>query len=253
VYVQECSILLNIQEQVLLSELNKVILANFKKEKKEPSSAESQPEYEDIPLFDDIPSDGTPSVEKEKLLSLFYQEKDLIRLLLSYGEHSINIPVQNEDDREEIHSVTLAEYLISNLEQDSIELETPVYKTIYSEYLEFVGREELPKLDNFTHHEDQNISQESTNVLVSQYALSDNWATRHYIYPETEDILLRKAAKDCVFRFKLRKVMQLSERLQHDIKEHQHDQEKLDHLLKEKIVLDRTKREIAKYFGSVIL
>lgn len=253
VFVQECSSLLNIQEQVLLSELNKVILANFKKEKKETAPTEPHTEYEDIPLFDDVPTDGTPAVEQEKLLSLFYQEKDLIRLLLTYGEHSINIPVQNEDDREEIHSVTVAEYLISNLEQDGIELETAVYKTIYTEYLEFVGREELPKLDNFTHHEDQIVSQESTNVLVSQYSLSDNWATRHYIFPETEDILLRKAAKDCVFRFKLRKVMQISERLQHDIKEHQHDQEKLDALLQEKILLDRTKREIAKYFGSVIL
>ncbi|MFM9005400.1 MAG: DNA primase, partial [Flavobacteriales bacterium] len=40
VYVQECSRLLNMNEQVLLQELNKVIVANFKKEKKDGAPVE---------------------------------------------------------------------------------------------------------------------------------------------------------------------------------------------------------------------
>ncbi len=244
VFVQECSRLLNIQEQVLLVELNKVIVANFKKTNKETT--------EELPLLDETPADGIPT-ESIPQFSLYYQEKDLIRLLLSYGEQAIEIAVVNEDGHDEVHNVSVAEYLITNIEQDEIQLETPVYNTIFKEYIEFIGREEIPTAQSFTQHSDSNISTESTNVLISQYAISENWTVRHNVYPETEEMLLRKATKDCVFRLKLRKVQHISKQLMHDIEEAGNDEEKLESLLREKIYLDRTKSEIAKYFGSVIL
>jgi hypothetical protein len=64
---------------------------------------------------------------------------------------------------------------------------------------------------------------------------------------------LRKAAKDCIFWLKLRKVQQISRLLEKDIEENQNDEEKIDALLKEKMLLDKAKAEIAKYFGSAII
>ncbi len=244
VFVQECSRLLNIQEQVLLSELNKVIASNFRKTNKDST--------EEIPLLDETPTDGIAN-ENIPTFSLYYQEKDLIRMLLTYGEQAIEIAIVNEDGHDETHQVSVAEYLIANLEQDEIQLETPVYSAIYKEYIEFVGRSEIPKADTFTQHIDNNISTESSNLLISQYAMSANWTSRHNVYPETEEMLLRKAAKDCIFRLKLCKVQSISKQLMRDIEAAGNDEEKLEPLMREKIYLDKTKSEIAKYFGTVIL
>jgi DNA primase len=244
VYVQQCSRLLNIQEQILLTELNKVIVANFKKTNKEAPV--------DVPILDETPVDGIPQ-ESAPEFSLYYQEKDFIRLLLTYGEQAIEISSMNEDNHEEKFNVSVAEYLIANLEQDEIQLETPVYSQIYKEYIDVVGREEIPTADSFTQHSDSAISTESSNVLVSQYSMSDNWTIKHNVYPETEQMLLRKAAKDCIFRLKLRKVQHISKQLMRDIEDAGNDEAKLEPLMREKIFLDKTKAEIAKYFGSVIL
>jgi hypothetical protein len=89
-------------------------------------------------------------------------------------------------------------------------------------------------------------------MLISPHSMSENWSTRHQIYPETEEMLLRKAAKDCVFRLKLRRVEFIREILLKDLKDAGNDIEKTDALQREKILLDKTLAEIAKYFGTVI-
>jgi DNA primase len=243
VYVQECSRLLNMNEQVLLQELNKVILVNFKKEKKSDASAE-------IPLLDEVPADGIPDNTVEEF-TILHQEKDLIRILLHYGEKPIDISIVNEDGHDETHQVSVAEYIISNLESDEIVLESPVYANIYSEYVELIGKEQFPQPTNFTQHSNQDISGESSAILISPYSLSDNWQ-RHLIYPETEDMHLRKAAKDCVFRLKLKRIQRLIIELHKELEQAVGDDNKYDALLHEKIMLDRARAEISKYFGTVI-
>ncbi|MFN0032907.1 MAG: DNA primase, partial [Flavobacteriales bacterium] len=159
VYVQECSRLLGIQEQVLITALNRVISSNFKK-------STAQPTDEPLPLLDENAADGIPG-EIQNEFTLYFQEKDLIRLLLTYGEQSIELAIMNEDGHEEKHQVSVAEYLITNLEQDELQLETPVYANIYKEYIEFMSKEELPTTEIFTQHANANISAASSEVLIS--------------------------------------------------------------------------------------
>jgi DNA primase len=243
VYVQECSRLLNMNEQVLLQELNKVILSNFKKEKKQDAPI-------DLPVLDEVPADGIPDNTVEEF-SIHHQEKDLIRILLHYGERPIDITIINEDGHEEVHPVSVAEYIISNLESDEIVLESSVYANIITEYVDLIGKEQFPEPTNFTQHSNQDISGESSAILISPYSLSENWQ-RHFIYPETEDMHLRKAAKDCVFRLKLKRIQRLILDLQKELEGAVGDDHAYDALLQEKIMLDRARAEISKYFGTVI-
>jgi DNA primase len=228
---------------VLLQELNKVIVANFKKEKKSDVP-------EEIPVLDELPADGVPQ-ESLGGFSIEHQEKDLIRILLHYGERPIEITIVNEDGHEEKHPVSVAEYIISNLESDDIVLESPVYANIYSEYVQLIGKETLPQATDFTQHHDQQISGESSAILISPYSLSENWQ-RHFIYPETEDMHLRKAAKDCVFRLKLKRIQRIIIDLTKELEAAVNDHDKYDALLQEKIMLDKARAEISRYFGTVI-
>ncbi|MFN5620683.1 MAG: DNA primase [Flavobacteriales bacterium] len=243
VYVQECSRLMGMSEQVLLQELNKVIVSNFKKEKKSDAP-------EEMPVLYELPADGFPQ-ESIGHFSIEHQEKDLIRILLHYGEKPIEITIVNEDGHEEKHPVSVAEYIISNLESDDIVLESPVYANIYSEYVQLIGRETLPQATDFTQHHDQQISGESSAILISPYSLSENWQ-RHFIYPETEDMHLRKAAKDCVFRLKLKRIQRIIIDLTKELEAAVNDHDKYDALLQEKMMLDKARTEISRYFGTVI-
>ena len=245
VYIQECSHLLNIQEAVLLSELNKTLIKSAKKDNREEPP---------VPLLDDVQHTGVPdSGEQIAEFDLLHQERDFIRLLLTFGEQAIEIIIHDEEGKEERVPISVAEYLIGSLEQDGMILETDTYKKILIEYVEFIGREEFPEVKNFALHQDQNISSETSQVLTSQYLLSDNWYVRHSIQPETEKLLLKKAVKDCIFRFKLRRVMKMSQEVEREMEQNLENEEMLIALMKEKMALDKAKTEIAKYFGSVIV
>jgi len=242
VYLQECSRLMNMREAVLIAEMNKMLV---QRSKKGSTARPNESINEEI-------SDWTDEAEREEF-DLYHQERDYVRLLLAYGEHIIELPVENEDGHTEMVQVAMAEFLIGSLEQDGLVLEAPEFAKVYNEYVDFIAREEFPEPRHFTLNPDQEISALSSDLLTTQYALSLNWTARHNIHPETEDMLLRKAAKDCIFRLKLRKVMQNSNNIIKEMEEAGDNQEKLAELLSEKILLDKARSEIAKYFGSVVL
>lgn len=244
VYIQECSRILNIQEQVLLSELNKAIIKSAKKDKDEGLP---------LPILDEAPHTGIPDAEQTiEEFTLIHQERDFIRLLLSYGERPIEVVIMNELNEPERIPISLAEYLIGSLQQDEMTLDSEVYRKILLEYIEFIGRDEFPEVKNFALHQDQAISSETSQVLTSQHLLSENWSIRHNVHPETEDMQLRKAAKDCIFRLKLRKVLKMMKEIENEI-EITSDENQLDALIREKMMLNVAKVEIAKYFGSAII
>lgn len=245
VYTQECASLLRIGESVLIQELNKVIRGNVKKEDKV-----------DLPILDETPADGLPENDQSPEFSLFHQEKDLVRLLLNYGEQHITINVENEEGKPENHDILLAEFLIGSLEQDEIALEHPTYHRILQEYVEVIAQEEFPEIRKFTLHPDPEVSSNTTDLVSTPYHLSENWTARHHIYPETEEMNLLKAAKDAIFRLKMRKVMQMIMNVQKEIEAIQNNPdevENVDLLTKELMTLLTARTQLAKYFGSVIL
>jgi len=241
VFIQQCSTLLQINEDVLVQEMNKVIRAKFSKQGKE-----------EAPVLDETPADGLPVTERTAVFNLYYQEKDLVRLLLSYGDHTIVLTGRTEEDEEITQEVPVSRYLLHNLKVDEIEPETPVYARILREYEELMAGEQARPLDEMIRHTDAEISQNISDLLTTQYTLSENWSNRHQIYPETEEMNLRRAANDCLFRLKQRKVEKMIERLQEELGNPGLSEEQQDDLLKEQRELDKAKAALANYFGTVI-
>src|SRR5690606_15323618 len=104
VYVRECSSLLQMEEQILISELNKIRLAKSKKDAGQSQTGSNFPPpefYEDGPppdLFDD---------NKQTVQEDLPQEKEMIRILLSYGHHLVNW--------DEITDTYIGPYIVMNL------------------------------------------------------------------------------------------------------------------------------------------
>lgn len=242
VYVQECSRLLQISEQVLIAELNKSILQKLKKDKEDPVPVLDEPFKTGIPENDEI---------KEEF-NVYHQERDLIRILLTYGEKPIHLRIESENGELETVTISVSEFLIGSLEMDEINLENETYHKILHEYKEFIGRDEFPEVKNFALHTDQLISSETSKVVTSPYQLSENWKNKHNISAETEEKILKKTALDSVYRLKLRKVIQRLQSIDIEIK-NQSEFTEIENLMREKMLLDKIKTQIAKHFGTVII
>ncbi|MBL7943703.1 MAG: DNA primase, partial [Flavobacteriales bacterium] len=240
VYLQECSRLLQMSEAVLLAELNKQIRSNFKKEHRE-----------ELPVISETPQEAIQEPVSE-FSPLYYQERDLVRLLLNYGEQTILLKVPNGEEIEDV-DISVAEFLIGSLQHNEITFENQAFSKIVTDYSEFMENMNFPESKHFTMHEDQQVSSATAELFANAYHLSENWTHHHGIYPETEDMQLHKAVHDCINRFKLMKVMSLMQHVEEEIKNCPVEDEKLQDLLQEKIQLDKAKMEINKYFGSPVL
>lgn len=239
VYTQECSRLLQISEQVIIGEMNKVIRAKFKREHRE-----------EIPSLDEWPAEQIERQEKQ--FTLYYQERDLVRLLLNYGTHMLKLPVPGAEGQNETEEISVAEFLLASLEQDELQLETPIYARIAEEYAQLMTKEHTAASTHFAHHTESEVTGTAADLLANPYHLSDNWKLRHNIHPETEEMQLLKASRDCIFRLKMYKVMAMIREIEKELGTLT-EEEKVSKLQQEKILLDKAKSQLAEYFGTVVI
>ncbi|MFM1932517.1 MAG: hypothetical protein RL226_1820 [Bacteroidota bacterium] len=243
VYIQECSALLKMDEQVLLIETNK----HLRKQAK----GESGANVESPPLLE-VPPPLT-SREEQLEVSALAQERDLIRLMLNYGSYPVSVELHNIESGEmEPQLITVSEYLLFELQDEAMELHDETLRKVTQEYARMLLEHVLPDDKHFSQHPDQEVAQLSAELLSFPYTLSENWSLRHNIFPETEEMNLAKAVKDCIYRLKLRHVMVMIHRLEQEIAT-TNDDGRLDELLKEKVHLDHVKVQLSRYFGSTIL
>ena len=201
-YVKECSTLMLISEQVLMSELNKLLRAKFKKE--EPAFS-GEPEQNEA----DIPTTA-PQFETDPN-STEYQEKEIIRMLLLYGNNTIKINT-NTEDGEEI-SVLVSDYVIHDIKTDELTFDVPVLAKIFSEYQQASEKDAIPDRLFFLSHADPDISQTAIDLMFTPYELSINWF-KNSILVETEENRLKMHVEHALLAFKARKIDRLITELQ---------------------------------------
>ena len=210
-YTKQCSALLDIQEQILIAELNKIRRTQLKKQM-------DKEEAEAIPL--DLLPVHQPLAEE----SAEYQEKDIVRLLLNYPNHDLHFyeEVQNEDSRREVKhtAIKLSCFIIRELEHDGIIIETPIYQRIFGEVFSLVKSSsvynsigsdfQLFDIKHFTNHTDSEIANLAISLTTSPYQLSENWIAMHKIdVPIEENTLLTKSVINSVLKIKIKSIMKL--------------------------------------------
>ena len=240
VYTKECSSLLDISEQALINETNKILRGNATKK-----TTSSEPE--EFPDFYDI--DGKQD-EQEAGTDIAHWEADIIRLLISYGDQTILVESENETGEKNVEEVVTAVYIISNINADNILFEKPLYQEVCDFYIEKLNKEELPTHQDFINHTNQDISQLTINILSIQHELSPNWET-HKIFTTTEEQQLKLAVYNTVYAFKLSKLNKLIGENQEQLKT-ANDDKQLE-LLHEQVNLQQVKKQLAHKLGRIIL
>lgn len=163
-YIKQCSKLLEIQEDILIKESNKIISAEIRRK-------QISKEREDLTIQNQayFPQEDQDETEwkPKKVESLSFQEHDLARIAL---EHGIKI-------YEEEESVTVIEFLFHNLSIYLDSFEKPIYSKIIKLVHESFETNQAIELGDFTNHSDGEVSQMAVNLLSSQYSFA-NWDER---------------------------------------------------------------------------
>ncbi|WP_291400268.1 DNA primase [Daejeonella sp.] len=232
VFVRECSSLLQIEERVLISELNKMHLSKAKKD----NSNYSAPQPMEAPIEALAPSLGGISDGDDK------QEKEIIRLLLNYG-HEL---VQWDD----ITDTYIAPYIIANLAD--VSFDNPLCNRILDEYKKALENGSLPSEQDFIKHADHEIADLAIAMVSSPYILSENWYAKRKIYVRNESENLRATILGGIFHLKKRKVDLILKKIRDDI-QLETDADNQAILMRHYLQVKEVEKGISMFLGSVII
>jgi DNA primase len=213
VYIRECSQMMEMAEQTLNNELNKILRKRFK------SGAQSQ-QTEETPETTEYTAEKQISVD---LNDTEYQEKDVIRLLLNYGSDEIIFEEVDEDQQKLLVHHKVAYFIVNDLNRDEITFRNPVFQKIFDEFSEYLDRGEVPGPKFFSHHANKDIASAAIDMLHSRHQLSENWKSIARIDVSAETDQLKQAVVSSVYAFKAKKVEQLIDQNQQEIKKVQQE------------------------------
>lgn len=190
VYIKECGVLLDVREQTLMNELNKLLRQKFKKQSNIPPQA--------LPT-EDIQDTKLKQIDVDPL-DISYLENDLVRLMLLFGESKMQV---NGDDNQ-VHDVSIVDFIINDLENDSLSFENKLYRKILDEFKNAGKDDAVLSTAHFTNHQDPQISSLAIELISTPYELSDNW--------EKNKIFVKREADD-LFNLVLSTLMSFKSRL----------------------------------------
>lgn len=241
IYIKECSNLLNIPEQTLLNELNKLLRSNFNKKLQEnmPGGAEG------LPPAVIIPEQQAPVVYSESE----YQEKDIIRLLLNYGQEEILMHDPENDTK--TFQIKVGDFIINDLVKDEMSFSNHLYQRIFNEFVNRTKAGELPNDQYFINHPDAEISNIAVDLISSPYTLSKNWLEKKKIAVLTEKQVLADAVTSSVMSFKLRKIEKMMVDNQKAIKVAASEEEAIL-MMEQQQFLTHIKKVISEKLGRII-
>jgi len=190
-YVRYCAEHLNIAEQTLIFELNKLLAR--KKGKPEP-----------MPLPETEPFIAPKQVEFDPH-DISHQEDNLIRILLNYGRQEFNFPIPDSSGALKDATFNTAHFITSELLEDNYTFENPVFQKIFFEYVEAFDNNLVPEENYFVNHPDEDVSEMSIRMLIPKYQLSPNWE-RKGIHTPTELDRLKDNIIHTVYTLRLKRL-----------------------------------------------
>lgn len=170
VYIRDCSVLLGIDERVLVDEVRKKRLTSLEKEsQKRPSATtntNNQSGYQTEATL--IPSELILATSKKSPLDKF--ELAILYYVIRFG--TLKMIQEEDEESDEQENITVLEYIKFDLERDNLDFQNEVYKQILDEAVEHMDDENFVPSRYFLAHPQQEISKLTANLLEDRYELS---------------------------------------------------------------------------------
>jgi DNA primase len=246
VYVRECSSLMNVAEQSLMNELNKILRKNFDKrhtektEEQEVELPEIKSQQESQLTFDVYDSEN--------------QERNLIRLLILYGTIDVEADVKNKAAVKQPvaaeEKLQIGRFIVSEIEHDEISFHNPVYQKVFNNFKKCLEEGFIPDDMHFVNYPEEEISIVAIDLVHSPYVLSD-WE-RKKIYVKVERDVLASEVTETVLAFKLKKIERIISDATNELRTNPSDED-VDIILQRIKLLTGVRNEIAKRLERIML
>ena len=240
-YVKECSRLLDMPEQTLTNELNKILRAKFKKSLGVDDNVAPETETTTMPKQEETVEDQLPAG--------YYQERELVKLLLMYGSTTITDERIDEEGQRIYEQVSVAQFIVDDLKNDGFVFTNAVNKKIFDIFDHAIDEGRIPDDSFFVSHEDETIAQLAADLLSSPYKL-DQW-DKFSIFVKSEENNLRATVLSSIYRYKDLIIEDRRKAVEEELKNTEDMDDQLI-LLKRKKDLDDIRKQINKELGIVI-
>ena len=244
VYIQECSRIMDISEQVLVSTLAQLIqkdvaeVAKKQKQEQKPfdvyrnqnpkNTGYSGGDPED-PRFgppEDYPGEqGYLGETTEKVDVLYRLERKIIEILLLYGnktEEFEDVLMKTNEDGEIVHVSEMKSYKVFqriylSLQEDEVELANPLFRNIFNDLINYYLQNDNFSLEHYLMHLPADYAQEVTDILMEDERLvMHNWEGQN-IFPKTKQDTISQNVSETILTLRWYLVGRIIEELKNSI------------------------------------
>ncbi len=233
-YTRECAVQMEVREQLLMNEVNKVIARKLGEQRK---SSERAAREEEKMLEEQVQVNDDQRSERTEQQSNYYQERDVLRVLLEYGERKF-------DDEN-----TVAGYVLGQCA--SYEFENAAFASIFRYFEEALERGETPRAEELSHHRDKEIQEAAVSLMSISREVSENWDKMHDIVVEEKEAIYRNDARSAVTRLLLRQVRREIEKNRKELVGEK-DEERILLLLRVRQALKEQELKLTERLNTVI-
>ncbi|PWA08358.1 DNA primase [Flavobacterium laiguense] len=184
IYIQECSRIMDISEQVLTSTLAQLVQKDITEVGKKVK--------QDQKAFEVVKNESP--VQGAKVDVLYRLERKIIEILLLYGnktEEFEDVFLKTNEDGEIENVIERKEYKVYqrvylSLQEDEVELANPLFRDIFNDLIQYFLQNENLEIEKYLMHLNSDFAQEVTDILMEdERVVLHNWEGQNII-PKTK-------------------------------------------------------------------
>ncbi|MBQ3805992.1 MAG: DNA primase [Prevotella sp.] len=187
-YIQDCSVRLGFTEQTLTAKLNEEI-RNYRDEQRKAEEREARIQDRQMQAEDGVPPtmppdeilpppdmQAVPPPQQQQTTVQTIRKEDtsllIVKILLECGERIIYKDLETEDGKKV--SLTVAQYIAYDLQQDNMHLSLPVYEKMLQEASQHSSDNDFNAERYFITHPDYEISSLAIQITSSEPLVSES-------------------------------------------------------------------------------
>ena len=197
VYIQECSRLMDVPEEILYDEVRKLKM-------KETEKLNRQNYYS--PKKAAAPQTSSKEQTLTPVNSCENEEREIIRILLRFFQEEL-FEEEGENPDEKV-SISVGQFVIEEIENDGLKSDNALINTMLQCFSENMDNPAFDPAHYFIYHSDPLISQLTSDLLADKYIESKRWK-KGGAYIESEKDILDTLIPKIVQEYKMSKVRNL--------------------------------------------
>jgi DNA primase len=187
IYIRECSKIMDISEQVLVSTLAQLIQKDLADLGKKHKQQEAQK------VFEIVKNDSSLPVEKVDIL--YGLERKIIEILILYGKSTQEFEdyyLKTNEEGEIIEFMEKKEYkvfqkIFLSLQEDEVELANPLFRDLYNNLMDYLNQNENFSTEQYLMQLNPDFAQIVTDIIMAdESVVLHNWEGQN-IFPKSKD------------------------------------------------------------------